>query len=72
MELTEQDQSRLRAHVTVQNKVGEEEAERTLEEVKKMWVERAARAEGIVVWRYEVGGEWTFLKEFEFEGVEGR
>ncbi|KAE9986686.1 hypothetical protein EG328_005013 [Venturia inaequalis] len=72
VELTVQDQSRLRAHVTVQNKVGEEEAGRTLEEVKNMWVERAARAEGIVVWRYETSGEWTFLKEFEFKGLEER
>lgn len=70
VELTEQDQSRLRAHVTVQNKVGEEEAKRTLEEVKKMWAERGARAEGLVVWRYEVGGEWTWLKEYDFEKVE--
>lgn len=72
VELTEQDQSRLRAHVTAQNKVGEEEAGKTLKEVKKLWIERAARAEGIVVWRYESSGEWTFLKEFDFKGLEER
>jgi hypothetical protein len=68
IELTEQDQRRLRAHITIQNKVGEEEARRTLDEVKKSWVDRGAKAEGIVVWRYEVGGEWTRLEEHEFRG----
>jgi hypothetical protein len=70
VELTEQDQAKIKAHVTVQNKVGEEEARRTLEAVKREWNERGARAEGIVVWRYEVGGEWTWLKEYEFKGIE--
>jgi hypothetical protein len=70
VELTEQDRSKLMAHVTVQNKVGEQEAGRTLEEVRKMWMDRGARAEGFVIWRYEVGGEWTWLREFEFKDEE--
>lgn len=71
VQLTEQDRVRLRAHVTVQNKVGEEEAKKTLDRVNESWRDRGAKAEGIVVWRYEVGGEWTWLKDYEFKGTEG-
>ena len=27
-------------------------------------------AEGLVLWRYEAGGQWSFLKEFGFGGSE--
>lgn len=65
---TEQDNRKLRPHVTVQNKAGEEEAKRTLEEVKREWKEggESSVAEGVTLWRYEVGGEWTHLEDFEF------
>ncbi|KAE8454355.1 hypothetical protein EG329_005280 [Mollisiaceae sp. DMI_Dod_QoI] len=69
--LGEQDRGRLRPHVTVQNKVGEEEARRCLRELEGAWEERAGNAEGLSLWRYEVGGEWTFLRDFAFGGKEG-
>lgn len=67
VELTEQDQNKLNPHVTVQNKVGLEEAEKTLEAVRGEFEDRAGKAVGLVVWRYEVNGEWTKLKEFDFQ-----
>ena len=74
--LTRQDDARLRPHVTVQNKVAQEEARRCLLEVKAMWEDRRALAVGMGLWRYEDGGEWTHLKDFGFQreeraGVEG-
>ncbi|KAK2623960.1 hypothetical protein QTJ16_006594 [Diplocarpon rosae] len=68
VQLTEQDGRVGRAHVTVQNKVSEEEAKRTLVALKQEWEERAGRAEGMSLWRYEVGGTWTHLQEFTFTG----
>lgn len=68
MQLTDQDQLRLRPHVTVQNKVGEEEAQRTMDVLSKEWHERPGRAEGFTLWRYEVDGRWTFLRDFDFRG----
>ena len=64
--MTEQDQKRIRPHVTVQNKVKEEEARRTLEELTDMFDDRAGMAEGLMLWSYENSGEWTHLKEFTF------
>lgn len=64
--MTEQDARKLSPHVTVQNKVGEEEAKKSLAVLKEEWKDGPARAEGLVLWRYEVGGAWTFLREFEF------
>lgn len=64
--LTEQDGRKIRPHVTVQNKVGEEEAGKTLQELKKTFGERSGKAEGFALWRYEDSGEWTHLKEFPF------
>jgi len=56
--------------VTVQNKVGgrRAEARRTLRALKREFEERKGMAEGLVLWRYEAGGQWSFLKEFGFEG----
>ena len=71
VELTEQDQKNLHPHVTVQNKVGEEEAHRCLAEMKAGWEERAAHAEGLTLWRYEVGGKWTWLEDFDFQKRKG-
>jgi 2'-5' RNA ligase len=66
VEMTEQDQRKLRPHVTVQNKVGEEEAMRTLEELRGSWEDTAGKAEALVMWRYEQGGSWTHLQDFPF------
>lgn len=67
--LTRQDCQTLRPHVTVQNKVGEEEARRTLEALRAgEYVEGEGRALGFGLWRYERSGEWTHLKDFDFEG----
>ncbi|CAL3973260.1 unnamed protein product [Diplocarpon coronariae] len=68
VQLTEQDMRLGRAHVTVQNKVGQEVAKRTLAALKQEWEECAGRAEGLGLWRYEVGGTWTHLQEFAFTG----
>ncbi|KUJ19255.1 uncharacterized protein LY89DRAFT_773438 [Mollisia scopiformis] len=69
VELTEQDKTRLRPHVTVQNKVGEEEARKTMDVLSAEWVEKAGKAEGFSLWRYEIGGEWTFLRDFDFKRI---
>lgn len=73
MQLTEQDARKIRPHVTVQNKVGEEEAQRTLDEVRAEWMAHGdgsggigGTAEALSLWRYEVGGEWTHLEDFVF------
>lgn len=67
IDLTHQDDNaKLRAHVTVQNKVGEEEAKKTLEELKAQWEAKTATAEGVGLWRYERSGKWTHLEDFLF------
>ena len=66
MALTEQDQRGIRPHVTVQSKVGPEEALKTLKELRATFEDRSGMAEGFAMWRYEDGGEWTHLKEFPF------
>ncbi len=70
VQLTDQDRAGLRPHVTVQNKVSEEEAKKTLAELEA-FEERAGKGEALALWRYEVGGRWTFLRESVF-GEEGR
>lgn len=69
VDLTAQDRGSLRAHVTVQNKVNEEEAKRTLEKLINEFEDRAGTGEALSLWRYEVGGEWTHLRDFEFWGA---
>lgn len=69
VQLTEQDQVRLRAHVTVQNKVSEEEARRTLEALKNEFEEKPGTGEALSLWRYEKNGAWTLLKDFDFQGI---
>lgn len=68
MQLTDQDQAKLRPHITVQNKVGEVEAQRTMDILSKEWEDRLGEAEGFTLWRYEVDGRWTFVREFDFGG----
>lgn len=68
--LTRQDRRRLRPHVTLQNKVGTELAQRTLRAVEEEFEGREGRAEGVRLWRYEVGGKWSFLDDWAFRGKE--
>jgi hypothetical protein len=64
VQLTEQDLRKLIPHVMAQNKVGEEEAGRTLEELRGSFGERAGKAVEFVLWKYEEGGQWTFFEGF--------
>jgi 2'-5' RNA ligase len=68
VQLTNQDRQKLRPHVTVQNKVSPEEAQKTLMKIKEEFKESAGKAEAFSLWRYEEGGQWTHLQEFAFSG----
>ena len=66
-ELTPQDRAeRIRPHVTVQNKVGGDEAKRTLAEISATW-DRATTgtARGFGLWEY-LGGPWRHAASFDF------
>lgn len=56
--LTGQDRQRLRAHVTVQNKVTPEAARRLADRLEVDIAPWTARAEALEVWRYD-GGPWA-------------
>ena len=66
--LTPQDRQRLRAHVTVQNKVTPEQARATLAQLRAAHHPVEATALGLSLWRYD-GGPWTPLAEFDFAGA---
>ncbi len=66
--LTAQDRQRLRAHVTVQNKVTPEVARETLARLRAAYVPVEATALGLELWRYD-GGPWTPLGRHDFEGT---
>lgn len=70
IQLTEQDKRTLKAHVTVQNKVTEEEARETLEKVQRQFREMACKGEGFSLWRYEETGTWSHLEDFRFSKEE--
>lgn len=61
--LTKQDQQRLRAHVTLQNKVEATVARTTVETVRAGFTPFNVEAPGFDLWRY-VGGPWTHLARF--------
>ena len=63
--LTPQDRQRWRPHVTVQNKVSPDEARATLAALRDGFEPWAARAEGLLLWRY-LGGPWEALGRFPF------
>ena len=63
--LTAQDRQGLRAHVTVQNKVGPEVARATLRALRARFEPFPAEARGLLLWRYD-GGPWTALRRFAF------
>ena len=44
-----------KAHYTIQNKVGEEEAERTMEEVRGVFEGSRGRVDGLSLFRYKRG-----------------
>ena len=58
--LTRQDSQRLRAHVTLQNKVEPAEARRTVDALRAGFTPVDVEAPGFDLWRYE-GGPWTHL-----------
>jgi hypothetical protein len=65
--LTRQDAQRLRAHVTVQNKVEPAVARALRDELAAAPLPTAATARGLGLWRY-LGGPWEPLAEFGFAG----
>jgi hypothetical protein len=66
-DLTRQDQQRLRAHVTVQNKVDPQTARATLAELAAEHVPWTATITGLGLWHYR-GGPWDAAGEFAFRG----
>ena len=61
--LTRQDQQRLRAHITLQNKVEAPVARRTVEALRAGFRPSGVEAPGFDLWRYD-GGPWTHLARF--------
>lgn len=61
--LTRQDQQRLRAHVTLQNKVEPAVARRTVDALRTAFSPSDVEAPGFDLWRYD-GGPWTHLARF--------
>ncbi|GAA4861060.1 2'-5' RNA ligase family protein [Actinomycetospora straminea] len=64
-DLTRQDQQRLRAHVTVQNKVDPPTARATLAELTATHRPWSATITGLGLWRYR-GGPWDAAGEYLF------
>ena len=60
-----QDQHGWRPHVTIQNKVGAEEARRTMREMAAVSFARRIRGIGLHLWRYK-GGPWEDIQLFRF------
>ena len=65
--LTAQDSARIAPHVTVQNKVAPREADALLRELQAGLRPFAARAEGLLLWRY-LGGPWDLVRRYRFAG----
>lgn len=65
-----QDQGRLRAHVTVQNKVSAGAAAATLAQLGADFVPWQAQITGVSLWRY-LGGPWQHLRDIGFRGPAG-
>jgi hypothetical protein len=66
-DLTRQDRQRLRAHVTVQNKVDPDTARATLAELTARHVPWTATVTGLGLWHYR-GGPWEAAGEYLFRG----
>lgn len=78
--LTNQDCRRLaRPHVTVQNKVGEDDARRCMDEIRTLFdsansggstdVIRDGKAIGVMMWEYEPSGRWKYVRDWLFTGT---
>ena len=65
--LTAQDRQGFRPHVTVQNKVAREDAERTLFDLQSSFEPFEAIAEGLQLWHYR-GGPWSAIAAVPFGG----
>lgn len=65
--LTAQDAQKLRPHVTVQNKVTPDAAQRLLDSLSREWEAFEGQGVGVSLWRY-AGGPWELLREWEFAG----
>ena len=65
--LTPQDRQGLWPHITIQNKVSAEEADRTLRNVKKSFKPFTAYATGLTLWRY-LNGPWQLYQQYSFVG----
>ncbi|MGB3587274.1 MAG: 2'-5' RNA ligase family protein [Tunicatimonas sp.] len=63
--LTPQDQQQLWPHVTVQNKVSPEEAQRTLEQLSPSFEPFTATGTGLQLWEYR-NGPWEFVRMYPF------
>lgn len=61
--LTRQDQQRLRAHITLQNKVEPAVARATVDALRTGFSPSEVEAPGFDLWRYD-GGPWTHLERF--------
>ena len=66
-ELAPQDRGRRKPHVTVQNRVGPEEAERTLATLRARFAPFDGRGVGLDLWWYR-GGPWQAAGAFAFTG----
>ncbi|MDD7937140.1 2'-5' RNA ligase family protein [Actinomycetospora lutea] len=66
-DLTRQDAARLRAHVTVQNKVDPQTARATLAELAAQHRPWTATITGLGLWHYR-GGPWEAAGEYAFRG----
>lgn len=63
--LTAQDQQRLWPHVTVQNKVSPDEAQRLHQQLSKNFTPFEAIGTGLHLWEYR-GGPWQSVQQFGF------
>ena len=66
-EIVAQDRGRLRAHVTVQNKVSREEAAETLDILRAGFAPWDGHGVALRLWRYR-GGPWEAAGRFAFGG----
>jgi 2'-5' RNA ligase len=64
-ELTDQDRAPARPHVTVQNKVGKDEARTCVEALRAGFAPWDGAATGLELWRYR-GGPWEEAGRFDF------
>lgn len=65
--LTRQDEQRLRAHITVQNKVDPATARQTLARLEAGFEPLRIEATGLELWEYQ-GGPWRARARFPFTG----